>query len=61
MRTRGLQLAFYGRNGKIPRQTVVWGTSYAVGLPYAGRETMAVIRAVNKMTRAGMPESVRIA
>ncbi len=32
------------------------------GIPVAtGGEAMALVRALNKMTKAGMPESVRIA
>jgi hypothetical protein len=54
-----LQPSLDSGNGDVPGKTAVRGFD----ADYDGQvaEAMALVRALNKMTKAGMPESVRIA
>ncbi len=57
-----LQPSLDSGNGDVPGKTAVRGGSLTLR-DYDGQvaEAMALVRALNKMTKAGMPESVRIA
>ncbi|WP_423766745.1 hypothetical protein [Enterobacter hormaechei] len=56
-----LQPSLDSGNGDVPGKTAFGGSLTL--RDYDGRvaEAMATVRALNKMTKAGMPESVRIA
>ncbi len=58
-----LQPSLDSGNGDVPGKTAVRGslTLRDYDGQVAEAEAMALVRALNKMTKAGMPESVRIA
>ncbi len=57
-----LQPSLDSGNGDVPGKQQLFGGSLTLR-DYDGQvaEAMALVRALNKMTKAGMPESVRIA
>ena len=56
-----LQPSLDSGNGDVPGKTAVRGSLTLREYDGQVAEAMALVRALNKMTKAGMPESVRIA
>ncbi len=56
-----LQPSLDSGNGDVPGKTAVRGALTLRDYDGQVAEAMALVRALNKMTKAGMPESVRIA